>query len=446
MKVAASLATLAGGLRHVDGAGAIRGKPTPKRIASEGGKFDAFWYKPHYQCKNATAADFINNEMLGADFIGISEYEVPAFIGQPGYGSVAATSGRYRSPVQLFYKREDWTLIDSVPNSEQCIDKNPFPDNFESFPSPNPGFDCADETNNACCKDTYTQDEPFVCDGRYASAPGLFASDLRSYAYFGSNCITGRPYVMGKLQSKTDPDKEICLIVTELPHSRDKSGEQDPRFPWPKDCTEDEASLEECELNGDETSLIVGTSELVWQTKEFCGSTPIVFMADTNIENPVIGTGEVFIDDSNPLGKLIDYENPYTCCGKDRFSPDTSWAMDRIAVTAGKLEIEKLYGGSSEQGGTPKYPGQNGYICVADEEHAPMRATISFVEPKPSQSCDDQCVGQYPYGCNADLGPEFVEYGCMTDIYGDASCSYLKAGGQYPDEGFCTYKKVSAEE
>ena len=117
-----------------------------------------------------------------------------------------------------------------------------------------------------------------------------------------------------------------------------------------------------------------------------CKSAPILFMADTNILNNKITTGEIFLSSpsfpDNPLAQLVDYnsESPYTCCGNDTGNDrgDTEFAMDRIAVTATSLVINSFYGGALTKQGTPGIPGQSGYVCGSEQEHAPLVATISF--------------------------------------------------------------------
>ena len=198
----------------------------------ESDRFDALWYKPHYQCKDKSAADFINRIMTNADFIGISEHVNPNPIRVEGYGSIASTSGKFICPVQLFYKKENWHLVESVPSSSQCIDTPPYPDDWEGeHPPPNPGFDCksADDTSNECCVDTYIHDE------------------------YAEEVVDSRPWAAGRFQSNTDITKHICVVVTELPHSASLT--------W-IDCTEDETKYKDCKLNHDGTSKIQGTSAL----------------------------------------------------------------------------------------------------------------------------------------------------------------------------------------
>ena len=51
-------------------------------------------------------------------------------------------------------------------------------------------------------------------------------------------------------------------------------------------------------------------------------------------------------------------------------------------------------------------------------------------------SCEGQCKGNYPFGCAKNI-PNKVAYGCNSI----GQCHYLSEGQDYPNSGFCTYKK-----
>ena len=56
------------------------------------------------------------------------------------------------------------------------------------------------------------------------------------------------------------------------------------------------------------------------------------------------------------------------------------------------------------------------------------------------KSCEDQCIGEYPYGCATSVD-NIIKYGCNKG----GGCYYLRDGEDYVVEGFCTYKEATEE-
>lgn len=64
----------------------------------------------------------------------------------------------------------------------------------------------------------------------------------------------------------------------------------------------------------------------------------------------------------------------------------------------------------------------------------------SPVSSNSTYSCEGTCIGSYPFGCATNL-VDIVRYGC----HNQGGCNYLKAGEEYPYDGFCTYKEVPSQ-
>jgi len=342
-----------------------------------GRSFNALWYKPHWQCDSERAAEFINSRLPWVDFAGISEYNTTEPIGNEGYGSIASSCGQDNTPIELFYNRDKWSLVDSVPPKPICRDTSiirddtyDFRDQFQCGTGRGGNYTLDEEHNDAdCCSCNYSSDE--------------FEK--------GGKGVASRPFVVGLFDSVDGG--EVCVVVAELPHNiRNVDG---PGF---NGCTNDPSQLDECMLNHDGTSRVRGTSNLVSSVLDLCGDVPIIFMADTNIISPEISVEDIFLSTesiNNPLAGLVEFsdgDSPFTCCNED---PPTRFAMDRIAVTdgpvglqdgGGQLRIRNFEGGASVQGGTPWVPGQHGYVCESHQEHAPLVALISYSSSELMQS------------------------------------------------------------
>mmetsp|Transcript_30017 Transcript_30017/g.67726 ORF Transcript_30017/g.67726 Transcript_30017/m.67726 type:complete len:500 (-) Transcript_30017:40-1539(-) len=334
-----AIATIIGSLSPVDGDKYqnLRGKDTLSELVEEEsagssaewhqhnharrrGSFRAVWYKPHFQCGYSAPANFVNNEMkrYHADFIGVSEYKSKGRINDRsyGYGNIHSQCGP--SVIDLYYDDMNWSKVHEL-------------------------------GGNRC---TYSHSEKNK---------------------YGEKSVGGRPWAAGLFKNKSSHN-EVCVVVAEVPHAV-------RHHKLDRTCTHNRHEISGCERNEDGTSKILGTSELVRGVERVCGDTPVVFMADSNIQSPSISTSSMFMSSHghhNPLADLSDHSTPYTCCNTRSHQKSTQYAMDRIAATNGKLKVETLEGGSKTKGGTVHFPGQQGYICKTEEEHAPLLARISF--------------------------------------------------------------------
>lgn len=365
-------------LAAANGGGLLRGGTRKNPGGSGGSSFNAFnvlWYKPHWQCDSESAADFINSRLPWVDFAGISEYNATFPIGDEGYGSLSSTCGQDNTPIELFYNRDKWSLLDSVPPKPICRDTSiihgdtyDLRDQFQCGTGRGGNYTLEEENNDAdCCSCNYSSDE--------------FEKGVAS-----------RPFVAGLFDSAGE---KVCVVVTELPHNiRNVDG---PGF---NGCTDDPSQLGECMLNHDKTSRVRGTSNLVSSVLDLCGNdVPIIFMADTNIISQKVSVEDIFLSTesiNNPLAGLVEFsdgDSPYTCCNEE---PPTQFAMDRIAVThgpvglkdgGGQLHIRNLNGGASVQGDTiDTFLGNKGYVCKSHQEHAPIVALISYSSSELMQS------------------------------------------------------------
>lgn len=357
-----------------------------------GSDFTAFWYKPHYQCNGwdgstpQNAANFINKQLLlttpsdrpnkfAADFVGVSEWVGPdnIIIGNPDeYGTIGAVCGYgskdYSTPVALFYKKETWEITKSYPASSKC-NLVPVP----PWTGPQFGADvCFDKvkpSGDNCCSCVYSEEE-------YAQGHDM------------GNKLGQRPWVGGIFQQKNNNEKKVCVIAGEVPHplmnmmiyNIDGKIETSNPLPYtiqPYLCTL--LNTQDCVPNLSKSSILYGTDVLVSGVNEFCGDdTPIVFMFDTNVGMGYVTTGSLF--NNKPLNSLTDVSSlsPYTCCNDTATQKNgtPTYASDRISVSGKDLTIDKLQGGAVTSQG--KLPGDMTYQCHCSEEHAPLRAHISF--------------------------------------------------------------------
>jgi len=361
-----------------------------KSQKSNGSDFTAFWYKPHYQCngrKGSTpqnAANFINEQLhlttpsgrpnkVAADFVGVSEWGSPdnILIGNPDeYGTIGGVcsygEAAYLTPVALFYKKETWEITKSYPASPKC-NSVPAP----PWTGPQFGADvCVDKvtpSGDNCCSCVYSEDE-------YAQADDM------------GNNLGQRPWVGGMFQQKNNNEKKVCVIAGEVPHPlmnrtvHNLDGNKDTSNPLPYTIVPYLCTLlntQNCVPNLGKSSILYGTDVLVSGVNEFCGDdTPIVFMADTNVGMGYVTTGSLFL--TKPLDSLTDVSSlsPYTCCNNTASSGYTNYASDRISVSGKDLTIDTLQGGAVTPQG--ELPGDMTYQCHCSEEHAPLRAHISF--------------------------------------------------------------------
>ena len=100
-------------------------------------------------------------------------------------------------------------------------------------------------------------------------------------------------------------------------------------------------------------------------------------MADVNAAMGYVTTGSMF--SIEPMMSLKDYStlSPYTCCNDTFYGGQlNAYASDRISVSENELLIDLLQGGSVAPAGP--LSDNMGYRCHSSEEHAPLRAYISF--------------------------------------------------------------------
>ena len=86
--------------------------------------------------------------------------------------------------------------------------------------------------------------------------------------------------------------------------------------------------------------------------------------------------------------------------------------------------------------------GSNGVCIALSDTEAQCKCDLGYSGEYCDVSCDLLCPGNggiYPYGCNANLGPEIVLYGCGLT----GGCSYLTEG-QEMGSSFCTFKEVTS--
>lgn len=87
---------------------------------------------------------------------------------------------------------------------------------------------------------------------------------------------------------------------------------------------------------------------------------------------------------------------------------------------------------------TSKTCSGHGTCVAASDTEAKCICDAGYSGEDCTESCEDKCLGSYPFGCATDvIGVE--RYGCHSG----GGCNYLKEGEQYPYDGFCTYKSVS---
>ena len=308
-------------------------------LTSSSAAFSALWYRPHDECgwegSNATQASlFINDQMKksGIDFVGISGYgdNINNPIGIDGYGSVGSVCGNpddasVVSPIVLFHNKERWDVVDLYPKSSVCQ---------ASIPTalPNGPYNCGAKTipsNGDCCSCTYS-DEELAINPKIVQRPwaaGLFEQKLIAT-------------ISGSSSSRT-----VCVVVASLAH--------------PSNTTESFGAISP-------------------EVNTFCRGNPVVFMADTNLNEPSTPTSTGFREE--PLLSLKDYSHgdlPYTCCNDTyRGEVINQFASDRIAVSSGDLSIDDLFGGSAVPG--LEMPLGFGYQCHNMKEHAPLLAHVSF--------------------------------------------------------------------
>ena len=78
----------------------------------------------------------------------------------------------------------------------------------------------------------------------------------------------------------------------------------------------------------------------------------------------------------------------------------------------------------------------NGQCVASNIKDAACHCDPGFSGNDCDTTCNDVCVGNYPFGCSDDIS-NVVEYGCNSS----GGCHYLKKGDSYPSHGYCTYKK-----
>jgi len=324
-------------------------KPSPNDVGDIGevvvtkSSITAVYHRVHWECgskdfpKTTPSLErfWIESQMrANFDFIALSEYEATG-VGneitaerQGGtlgdqwgwyYGMIGATCRHtHTEPMRLYFNYRKWTMVDSYPKSEACLQ-------WGGPPGGDPAvapWKCGktDVVPNAgegvCCSCTYSADK--------ATFPE----------------VADRAWVAGLFQQTNAGKATVCVVAAGLPRPPQTDGR--------------------------------GTGTIGPEVAKFCGSFPIIFMADTNLVNPNEKTGSLFQE--APLSNLRDFPKPtFTCCRKS--DPPQFAAMDRIAVTGG-LVIETITGGVSSKGAT-NIPDGMGYQCGSTEEHLPLRATIT---------------------------------------------------------------------
>lgn len=319
------------------------------------------WYKPHFQCGTdqgtnpQKAASFINNfmDVNPADFLGISEWTANSMakIGSENYGHLGATCGgeSLTTPISLFWDTRQWEIQSAYPPSPMCqeaFSSETWKQNSQSQYASCRLNDFKPDNGN-CCSCTYSFDE---------------ITDLKTRDHL-------RPWAAGIFQHTSNSNKQVCVVVASIPHPVTVSWQSDRHA-----CTKT-GSVKDCVTNKSGTSMLYGTDQLVSQVTEFCGSVPIVFMADTNASGE--HTRDLFL--TQPLSELQDKGSPtpYTCCFTKTQTSNNRYPFDRIAVT-GNLRIDDLRGGANHAGGS--LPNDLKHQCYASEEHAPLTARISFTD------------------------------------------------------------------
>lgn len=110
-------------------------------------------------------------------------------------------------------------------------------------------------------------------------------------------------------------------------------------------------------------------------------------------------------------------------------------AFERATIYGYSIWEMKVYGfspcGGCGDHGSCIRTGETEYKCKCDTDWSGESCETT---------CAQFCLGAYPYGCNPNLGPEIVKYGCLSN----GGCSYLTAGNEF-SAGVCTFKEVVNE-
>ena len=380
----------------------------------------ATYYRPQYGCGNEGTTPqavkaFVENEMKlvsvsGSDFIGLSGFEASTVIeaDDDGYsygmiGAMCRGDGPVNeaTPIRLYYDQRRWALDASYPPSNECQQK---------YEAPGPPTKTHVAPWNCGSNDL----KPNTSDGKCCSC---------TYSEEEAGGLGGRAWVAGILTTTQGTTTHtVCVVTANMAHIGRPS-----------------------------------TGTIAPEVASFCGSHSIVFMADTNMNDPSDLTSDLF-GEIAPLNTLRDtgyYDtNGYTCCANNDKAGDNKRASDRIGTT-GSLEIREQKGGTS----TPKgfdFPEGFGYQCLSPAEHLPISALISNTHtlrigdtiPKtdlkcfPDNSyigvCFDGAVDQYGnwvFGFDGDFGPPSAACADYLRTLGTCAqfCDECAGGPAYAD-------------